>query len=72
MQRWEYTTLTYDPEGGNETRSVLLFSHQDQIQTDLRSVVQVLRELGDQGWELVTSMYAPDHPTQLWSKLPLE
>jgi hypothetical protein len=50
MQRWEYARVL-----GDRGEVALTFSHQEPPTRKWARVVEAMRELGDDGWELVTA-----------------
>lgn len=50
MQRWEYARVL-----GDRGEVTLTFSHQEPPARKWQRVVEAMRELGDDGWELVTA-----------------
>jgi hypothetical protein len=73
VARWEYAWVIYNPESGGAEEFRLLFSHHEAPPlTAESSVLQTVRTLGDEGWELASTLWAKGSPAQLWFKRPLE
>jgi hypothetical protein len=66
--RWEYAHLLFGTSGNANDH--LLFTHQDEHRVE-GSIWDVIRELGDDGWELVTTHVLKDGE-ELWFKRPLQ
>ncbi len=64
MTRWEYRRLA-SMDKGKEIMLIL----DDGRQWDYSKIIEVMNELGQEGWELVSAYYAPrpvaapDHPS---------
>jgi hypothetical protein len=70
--RWEYAWVIYNPINSGHEDSRVLFTHREEQRLSPSSVVEIVGGLGDEGWELVSTMSAPGYPVQLWFKRPLE
>ena len=79
MQRWEYAQLVIPPPpeelvaaGTEPIGPHVIFSHRERQSLLQGSWGQLLRQLGDEGWEMVTAFTLHDGAVQtFWFKRPL-
>lgn len=51
LQRWEYAQLLFDLSGSGTPRVV--FTHSTEREAVDESTLDLIRQLGDEGWEMV-------------------
>jgi hypothetical protein len=72
--QWEYAQLAFSADGSKIAEGFhLLYSH-DPVYAEepgKRSVVEAIRDLGDQAWEMVSTTMVEDGVI-MWFKRPIE